>query len=47
MDILVVIIVLLMVLFGATWSAARSYFLKGRLAGMQDPRFLLLPLLLC
>ena len=36
MDILVVIIVLLMVLFGATWSSARSYFLKGRLAGMQE-----------
>ena len=36
MDILVVIIVLLMVLFAATWSSARSYFLKGRLAGMQE-----------
>jgi hypothetical protein len=36
MDILVVIIVLLLVLFGATWSSARSYFLKGRLAGMQE-----------
>lgn len=36
MDILVVIIVLLMVLFGAIWSSARSYFLKGRLAGMQE-----------
>ena len=36
MDILVVIIVLLMVLFAASWSSARSYFLKGRLAGMQE-----------
>jgi hypothetical protein len=36
MDILVVIIVLLMVLFAATWSSARSYFLNGRLAGMQE-----------
>ena len=36
MDILAVILVLLFVLFFATWSAARSYFLKGRLAGMEE-----------
>ena len=36
MDILVVIAVLLMALFVAAWSSARSYFLKGRLAGMQE-----------
>ena len=36
MDILAVILVLLVTLLFATWSAARSYFLKGRLAGMQE-----------
>jgi hypothetical protein len=36
MDILAVILVLLVTLFFATWSAARSYFLKGRLAGMEE-----------
>ena len=36
MDILVVIIVLLSLLFAATWSSARSYFAKGRLAGMEE-----------
>ena len=36
MAILVVIIVLLLVLFAATWSSARSYFQKGRLAGMEE-----------
>jgi hypothetical protein len=35
MDILVVIIVLHLVLFVATWSAAKSYFIKGRLDGME------------
>ncbi|MBV9559441.1 MAG: hypothetical protein JOY90_03115 [Bradyrhizobium sp.] len=36
MDILAVIIVLQLVLFAAAWSAARSYFARGRLAGMQE-----------
>jgi hypothetical protein len=36
MDILVVIIVLLVLLLSSTWSAARSYFAKGRLAGMEE-----------
>ena len=36
MDILAVIIVLLILLFAVTWSSARSYFLKGRLAGMEE-----------
>jgi len=36
MDILAVVIVLLLLLFAATWSAARSYFRKGRLAGMEE-----------
>ena len=36
MDILAVILVLLATLFFATWSAARSYFRKGRLAGMEE-----------
>jgi hypothetical protein len=36
MDILAVIILLLILLFAATWSSARSYFLKGRLAGMEE-----------
>lgn len=36
MDILVVIIVLLVLLLASTWSSARSYFVKGRLAGMEE-----------
>ena len=36
MDILAVILVLLVTLLFTTWSAARSYFLKGRLAGMEE-----------
>jgi hypothetical protein len=36
MGILAVIIVLLILLFAATWSSARSYFQKGRLAGMEE-----------
>ena len=36
MDILAVILLLLILLFAATWSSARSYFLKGRLAGMEE-----------
>ena len=36
MDILAVIIVLLLLLFAASWSSARSYFGKGRLAGMEE-----------
>jgi hypothetical protein len=36
MDILVVIIVLLVLLLSSTWSSARSYFAKGRLAGMEE-----------
>jgi hypothetical protein len=36
MDILGVIIVLLVLLLAAAWSSARSYFVKGRLAGMEE-----------
>ena len=36
MALLVVIIVLLVVLLASTWSSARSYFAKGRLAGMEE-----------
>jgi hypothetical protein len=36
MDILIVIIVLLVLLLASTWSSARSYFAKGRLAGMEE-----------
>ena len=36
MAILVVIIVLLMLLLASAWSSARSYFAKGRLAGMEE-----------
>jgi hypothetical protein len=36
MDILAVILLLLILLFAAIWSSARSYFLKGRLAGMEE-----------
>lgn len=36
MDILAVVAVLLILLFAASWSSARSYFAKGRLAGMEE-----------
>jgi hypothetical protein len=36
MDILAVVAVLLMLFFVASWSSARSYFAKGRLAGMEE-----------
>jgi hypothetical protein len=36
MDILAVMAVLLLLLFAASWSSARSYFRKGRLAGMEE-----------
>jgi hypothetical protein len=36
MEILVVVIALLVLLSAATWSSARSYFAKGRLAGMEE-----------
>src|ERR1700676_648056 len=36
MVILAVIIVLLILLLASTWSSARSYFAKGRLAGMEE-----------
>ena len=36
MEILAVIVVLLLLWFAATWSSARSYFAKGRLAGMEE-----------
>jgi hypothetical protein len=36
MAILVVIIGLLVLLLASTWSSARSYFAKGRLAGMEE-----------
>ena len=36
MAILVVIIVLLVLLLASAWSSARSYFAKGRLAGMEE-----------
>jgi hypothetical protein len=36
MEILAVIIVLHLLLFAAAWSSARSYFAKGRLAGMEE-----------
>jgi hypothetical protein len=36
MDILTVIVVLLLLLFVASWSSARSYFARGRLAGMEE-----------
>ena len=38
MDILVVIIVLLVLLLASAWSSARSYFVKGRLAGMEEAK---------
>lgn len=36
MVILAVLVVLLALLLVSTWSSARSYFLKGRLAGMEE-----------
>jgi hypothetical protein len=36
MEILVVIILLLVLLLASAWSSARSYFAKGRLAGMEE-----------
>ena len=36
MEILAVIIVLVLLLLGAAWSSARSYFARGRLAGMEE-----------
>ena len=36
MDILAVVAVLLILFFVASWSSARSYFAKGRLAGMEE-----------
>jgi hypothetical protein len=36
MGILAVLVVLLVLLLASAWSSARSYFLKGRLAGMEE-----------
>ena len=36
MGILAVLIVLLILLVVSAWSSARSYFSKGRLAGMEE-----------
>jgi hypothetical protein len=36
MDILAVMALLLALWFAATWSSARSYFARGRLAGMEE-----------
>ena len=36
MGILAVLVVLLVLLLASTWSSARSYFAKGRLAGMEE-----------
>ena len=36
MGILAVLVVLLILLLASSWSSARSYFLKGRLAGMEE-----------
>jgi hypothetical protein len=36
MGVLAVIVVLLILLLASTWSSARSYFAKGRLAGMEE-----------
>jgi len=36
MGILAVIVVLLVLLLASTWSTAKSYFAKGRLAGMEE-----------
>jgi len=38
MGILAVIVVLLVLLLASTWSSAKSYFAKGRLAGMEERR---------
>ena len=36
MELLAVMTALLIMLFAAGWSSARSYFRKGRLAGMEE-----------
>jgi len=36
MGVLAIIVVLLILLLASTWSSARSYFAKGRLAGMEE-----------
>src|SRR6266853_532262 len=36
MGILAVLVVLLVLLLASTWSSAKSYFAKGRLAGMEE-----------
>ena len=36
MDILAVVAFLLILFFAASWSSARSYFARGRLAGMEE-----------
>src|SRR5450756_849985 len=36
MDILAVLVMLLILLLASTWSSAKSYFAKGRLAGMEE-----------
>ena len=36
MDILAVLVVLLVLLLASTWSSAKSYFARGRLAGMEE-----------
>src|SRR5712675_182126 len=36
MGILAVIVVLLVLLLASTWSSAKSYFARGRLAGMEE-----------
>jgi hypothetical protein len=36
MDILAIVAVLLILFCAASWSSARSYFAKGRLAGMEE-----------
>ena len=36
MDILAVLILLFMLLLASAWSSAKSYFTRGRLAGMEE-----------
>ena len=36
MDILAILVLLLILLLVSTWSSAKSYFAKGRLAGMEE-----------
>jgi hypothetical protein len=36
MDILAILVLLLILLLVSTWSSAKSYFVKGRLAGMEE-----------